>query len=504
MAESGVYTVLVVDDNEAGRYATSRILRHAGFTIREAATAADALRLAREHPHLILLDVNLPDGTGYDVVSTLKADPATAGIPVVHLSATHVKPEDRAHGLEAGADAYLTQPVDARELVAVVTAVLRVYDADRGLRSSPELVDAVVNMSPDPIFVKDLNGRYLFLNPAAEALIGKQAREAVGRDDTELFGGAGSPGPLATSAASAGNRGTTAFEGTVRQHGQKRSFVTVEGPLCDDHGRPYAVFGISRETTDRDRAEAEVRRLNADLEAQVLRRTAELERANSELEAFAYSVSHDLRAPLRAIDGFSYALLEDYAAQLDATATDYLARVRAAANRMGVLIDDLLRLSRITQSSLDLREVDITDLAREIGASLCSADPARDITFVVADGLRATADAALVSVLLENLLSNAVKFTSKHEHATIEVGSAGTDDGTAFYVKDDGAGFDMTHVDKMFTPFHRLHDGDDFPGTGIGLTTARRIVHRHRGRMWAEGAPEEGATLWFTLPGEDR
>jgi light-regulated signal transduction histidine kinase (bacteriophytochrome) len=246
-------------------------------------------------------------------------------------------------------------------------------------------------------------------------------------------------------------------------------------------------------------AEHELAELNVALERHVLERTLELEDANRELEAFSYSVSHDLRAPLRALDGFSLALLEDYGAQLDDTAKDYLARVRAASQRMGLLIDDMLTLSSITRREMTCEKVDLSALAGDILAELRETEPDRVVSARVAEGLVADGDAALLRIVLQNLLANAWKFTSRKAEAHIEVGVERRAGVAAYYVRDDGAGFDATYVDKLFTAFQRLHAADEFPGTGVGLATVRRIVRRHGGSVWAEGAVDSGATFHFTL-----
>lgn len=252
----------------------------------------------------------------------------------------------------------------------------------------------------------------------------------------------------------------------------------------------------------RARAEARLRRLNRELEGRVFQRTAQLEIANKELEAFAYSVSHDLRAPLRGIDGFSQALMEDYGGQLDEGGRHYLARVRAGTQRMGVLIDDLLRLSRVSRAQMERGPVDLSAMAKAVLDELRQQDPARQAATKVQEGLKASGDGRLLKVVLDNLLGNAWKYTSRHERARIEVGETKADGGTAFFVKDDGAGFDMAYAHKLFGVFQRLHGTEEFPGTGIGLATVARIIHRHGGRIWAEGAPENGATFFFTLPEE--
>ena len=231
-----------------------------------------------------------------------------------------------------------------------------------------------------------------------------------------------------------------------------------------------------------------------------LRRAKEAaDAANRELEAFSYSVSHDLRAPLRAIDGFSLALLEDYTNLLDDQGQDYLQRVRSATQKMAQLIDDLLKLSRLTRGELTLVQVDLSALAEGVAAELRKSQPERRVVIRIAPGLTDSGDPNMLKVVIENLIGNAWKFTGRNEEAIIEFGAAEVEGRAAFFIRDNGAGFDMTYADKLFATFQRLHHDRDFPGTGIGLSLVKRIVVRHGGRVWAEGEVGRGATFWFTL-----
>lgn len=253
---------------------------------------------------------------------------------------------------------------------------------------------------------------------------------------------------------------------------------------------------------DAARAEAEasaarVSELNATLEERVRQRTSELEATNRELEAFSYSVSHDLRAPLRTIDGFSLALEEDYAGALEDTGRDYVRRVRAGVQRMGQLIDALLQLSRVTRAELSRQEVDVSALAGVVATSLREETEGRPIHFDLQQGLHTNADAKLLQVALENLMGNAVKFSSKVEHPHVIFGW--DTDKEAYFIRDNGAGFDMQYADRLFNAFNRLHGDKDFKGSGIGLATVARVVRRHGGSIWAESAVGHGATFWFTL-----
>lgn len=245
--------------------------------------------------------------------------------------------------------------------------------------------------------------------------------------------------------------------------------------------------------------ESDLRIVHNQLEQRVAERTAELAAANKELEAFSYSVSHDLRAPLRSIDGFSQALLEDYAGQLDSTATGYLKRVRKATLHMSQLIDDLLNLARLTRTEMRREIVNLTALAEVVAEGLQKEEPDRQVEFVIAPGLNAKADEPLLRIVMVNLLGNAWKYSSAHSRSRIEFGTTPHKGRQAYFVRDDGAGFDQRYADRLFGAFQRLHATNEFPGTGIGLATVHRIISRHGGQVWAEGAIEKGATFYFTL-----
>lgn len=259
------------------------------------------------------------------------------------------------------------------------------------------------------------------------------------------------------------------------------------------------LYGTIQDITLEVHRELEINNLNLNLENLVKDRTARLQEAVAELESFSYSVSHDLRAPLRAIDGFSQALEEDYEAILDATGKHYLERIRKATARMDAIIDDLLRLGRISRSELKRHKVDITGMANRILDELRRLQPERTVKATVAPNLIAHADQSLLLHALENLIRNSWKFTAKASRPSIEIGQTETAYGATLYIRDNGAGFDMESADKLFKPFTRLHRPDEFEGTGIGLAIVHRVISRHKGRIWAESQPEKGATFYFTL-----
>jgi PAS domain S-box-containing protein len=265
--------------------------------------------------------------------------------------------------------------------------------------------------------------------------------------------------------------------------------------IRDKDGEPTGMWSMVRDITERKQAEQEIMKLNEDLQ----HRAVELESLNKELEAFSYSVSHDLRAPLRSISGFSQALLEDYLEKIDVDGQDYLHRVRAASIRMGELIDALLGLSRITRSEINRETTDLSEIVKELIKEQQESEPERQVEIIITSKLVADCDPRLLRAVLQNLISNAWKFTGKKPIAKIEFGALEHDGKTAYFVRDNGAGFDKAYGDKLFGAFQRLHSTDDFKGIGIGLATVKRIIHRHGGSVWAEGEVEKGATFYFTL-----
>ena len=269
--------------------------------------------------------------------------------------------------------------------------------------------------------------------------------------------------------------------------------------MKDLQGNNTGMWAIIRDISERKKTEALIMELNENLEEKVELRTRQLVAANKELETFSYSVSHDLRAPLRALDGFSLAVLEDYSEKLDQEGKQHLARIREASQKMAKLIDAMLLLSRVTKSEIRFSTVNLTELAEDIAEDLDKILPKRDVSWKISPGMVATADPVLMKSALENLLGNAWKFTSKHANAVIEMGTLLENGDVVYYIKDDGAGFDMQYASKLFGAFQRMHSTSEFEGTGIGLATVQRIINKHGGRIWAEGNPESGATFFFTL-----
>jgi PAS domain S-box-containing protein len=373
-------------------------------------------------------------------------------------------------------------------------------DARQEAAASHSQLLKLLDNTKSNIYMKRIdNGQYILVNREWERLFGVRREQVVNLTDHGVF-----PPDLADSLRendlAVARAGTTVqYEETAVSADGPRTYISVKFPVLDGSGEPYAVCGISTDITDRKQAEEQVRQLNTELEKRVRERTAELEASTRELDAFAYSVSHDLRAPLRSLHGFSEALLDDYGDVLDETGKDYLGRLQRNVRRMGRMIDDLLNLSRATRVELAREIFDLTGMAEDIVADLRAAEPGRPVRVSVAENLTLYGDPHLVRLAVQNLLANAWKFTGQRDDPAIDVGNCHRDGEEFVFVRDNGAGFDMHYADKLFNAFQRLHSTADFEGTGIGLAIVARVVRRHGGRIFAEAAPDRGATFYFNL-----
>jgi PAS domain S-box-containing protein len=385
-------------------------------------------------------------------------------------------------------------PMETEEDKLIIAAIRDITERKR----AEEKFRALLESAPDAMVVVDQQGVIQLVNTQTEKMFGYDRVELVGQTIEIIV-------PKRFRKKHAKHRDGYQGDHPVRPMGvgldlfglRKNNIeFPVEislSPLETEEG--LLVSAAIRDVTQRRRMEEDVQKLNEDLK----QRAAQLEAANKELEAFSYSVSHDLRAPLRSIDGFSHVVLEDYGEQLPADARGYLERVRAAAQRMAVLIDDLLNLSRVTRTALQPRFINLSKMAEEIAQGLQESHPERQVNFSFVPDLMVEADPHLIHIVLENLLSNAWKFTSKQEDPAVEFGQKNHAKERTFYVRDNSVGFDMTYADKLFGVFQRLHSISEFPGTGVGLATVQRIISIHGGRIWAESAEGKGATFYFTL-----
>ncbi len=370
--------------------------------------------------------------------------------------------------------------------------------ADAFLAESDARFRGLVEAAPDAIVIADGGGRIVLVNAQTEILFGYSREEMLGQTVEMLLPERFRPAHVGLRRGYTANPHTRPMGAGAdlfarRKDGGEFPVAISLSPFLV--GPDQYVFSDIRDVSEQRAAQKRIQELNDSLAQQ----NAELHAINQELEAFSYSVSHDLRAPLRAIDGFSQILAKENAGQLDEKGLDRLNRVRRAAQHMGSLIDDLLKLSRVTRAELQFQSVNLSGLAEEVVEALRKQEPERTVAVDIAPGLAARGDPKLLRIALDNLLGNAWKFTSRAADARIEFGLDAQADGPVYRVRDNGAGFDMAYADKLFGAFQRLHDTGEFPGTGIGLATVQRVVHKHGGRIWAHSEPGLGATFEFTL-----
>jgi PAS domain S-box-containing protein len=396
----------------------------------------------------------------------------------------------------------------AGQVLGIIASARDVTEAKRtqaALRASEEQLSALFDNVPVGMGEVSLDGELTRINSRFCQIIGYTADELLSIPLRELAHPDDRQADLASK--------ELLRTGAIDSYSMVKRYIRKDGGIIwgemsqvlirDPDGRPLLTVGAMHDITAQHEAEAEVRTLYAELEARVRERTADLERSNEHLRAFTYSVSHDLRTPLRGLSGFSEALLEDYSDRLDETGRGYARRIQAASDRMGTIIDDLLRLSRVSRADMNLVPVNLSTEVAAIAGDLRAGEPGRRVSFAIEDGVWVTADRALIRTALEDLVENAWKFTARRDDATIEFGTRPADDaGVCCYVRDNGAGFDPAYVHKLFEPFQQLHAGE-FPGAGIGLASVRRIIERHGGRTWAEGVIDGGATFYFTLDATD-
>ncbi len=523
---AGRTTVLVIDDSATFREELKEAFEDVGYVVVTATTGEEGLRMAADlRPGAVVVDGVLPGIDGQTVVRRMRLDAVLRGTPCLLLTASEER-DAELRALDSGVDAFVRKDADLGIIRARLAAILR---SAVGMRTSlgPRSL-----LGPKKVLVADDSTTDLhrlgdvLRDEGYDVLLAGSGEEALALLDVQsvdcilldlLMPGIGGPEACARIKAAPALRDTPLImlaavddrETMIRVlAGGADDFITKSGDLAVLKARVLAQIRRKqfeeenrriREQLlrkEREASEAQAARALAEMRARLLE---DLECKNAELEAFSYSVSHDLRAPLRTIDGFSQILLEEHASRLDDDGREHLRRIIAAAQRMSHLIDAMLGLARITRAPLRRDPLDLGVLATSVATQLRLTHPGREVEFRIAEGLEVVGDPPLLRALLENLLGNAWKFTQGRSPGVIELGVVRGGDAPVYFVKDNGAGFDMAYATKLFAPFQRLHTAAQFAGTGVGLATVRRIVDRHGGRVWAEGVVDRGAEVYFSL-----
>lgn len=496
-------SILVVEDERVVAMDLAGALRELGYSVAgTVARAHEAIRRASElQPDLILMDIRLA-GEPMDGIEVARVIKQNRDVPLIYLTA-HSDADTLRRATATGASGYLVKPFKTPELRCMIEIALHKHAADRMVRDRERWLSVTLQSVDEAVVATDPDGRIQLFNRAAEHLTGWSETDVRSRSAAALFSivdeQTGEPlddviGRV-LSTRKPHQRQTQAA--LVSRCGRRIQVEEFASPIVDEREQILGAVWILRDITERQKQFELIRNLNEDLERQVAQRTAELQTVNRELESFSYSVAHDLRAPLRAISAFSELLKAEHTSPLG---LQHLERVRGAVRRMGDLIDALLALAGVGRRELHLVPIDLSELARSIGAEIAAGYPERPVEFKVDAGLVAVADATLLRLILGNLIGNAFKFSSGRDTPRVQFGSCNIGGNNAFYVRDNGAGFDPRYAGKLFGAFQRLHHESAFPGTGIGLAIVARAVHRLGGTVWASSQLEQGATFYFTLP----
>lgn len=518
-------TVLVIDDSATFREGLRAALEDLGFGVLTAGSGEEGLRTAATCRLAgVIVDGVMPGIDGATVIRKLRLDVALRGLPCLLLTASDEQ-DAELRALDAGADAFVRKAEDLDVILAWFAAMLRTVRTKPPVLPSLARPKRILAVDDSATFLQEL--AFALREEGYDVVLGCSGEEAIEVLTVQsvdciildlLMPGIGGQECCRRIKASPALRDIPLLMLSAVE--DRQTLIEGLSSGADDYVAKSSEFTVLRA-----RVQVQIRRkqfedenrhireqlLRSELEAAEARAARvlaeakaaladELEYKNKELESFSYSVSHDLRAPLRSIDGFSLALLEDYGDRLDETGRGHLDRIRAAAQRMASLIDDMLQLSRVSRARIVRDSVDLSTLALVVAEELKRQHPDRDVALQIEPGLRIEADRGLMRVLLDNLLANAWKFTARTPDARVEFKAQAGETETVFIVQDNGAGFDMAHANTLFQPFRRLHTEAEFPGTGVGLATARRIMDRHGGRIWAEGAIGRGAKIFFTAP----
>ncbi len=553
--------ILIVDDNPLNSYLLESLLKSSGYEAFSARNGKEALHLARKGRFdLIISDVLMPEMDGFCLCRECKKDDFLKQIPFIFYTATYTEPKDEIFALSLGADKYIHKPQDPEVFIGIVhqvldevgknmislhpppavpeEVVLKEYNAtlirkledkmqqtednertlrnyileleksiearkiaEEALKNSERQFRILTETAPVGIFRTDINGETTYVNPSWCSIsrisyndaLNNGWLNAVHPDDRDLLS--------ENWKKAVRNRSVSKTEYRFLRKDGTIAWVSGQAvPQTDPDGTLTGYIGVIYDITASKKAEEEIRKMNDDLERRVEERTAQLRAANRELEAFSYSVSHDLRSPLQLVEGYTSILFEECDSSFHERAKEDVVRIQNACRKMASIIDGLLKLSKISRAEINHQFVSLSRMAEEIISELMRGQTPHDIEWVIEPDLSAKGDPDLLRIVLTNLFSNALKFSGRKNRPVIEFRKTLNDGKTVFFVRDNGAGFDMKNADKLFTAFHRLHSPSEFDGTGIGLATVQRIILRHGGSLWAKGESGKGATVYFTIP----
>lgn len=495
------YSVLFVESDPGSFTQVAKLLSRRGYILYVAENGQVGLRIYRDvKPDFVITEINLPVMNGLEMVRQIRTLNAKAQIII---TTAHRDTDHLLNAIEIGISNYLLKPVDHNSLLAALDKCAENVKRERELQELTErtaLLSSALDQSPTAIVITDTSGNIEYVNPKFTELTGYWPDEVIGQNVRILRSGKTPPEVYSNmwGTITAGRE----WEGEIQNKNKDGKLYWEQlriSPLRNPAGTVIKFIKVAEDITARKRTEEEIRKLNAELEYRVIQRNALLEASNKELDDFCDAVSHDLRGPLSRLQGFTNVLIDECADHLDGQGKLYVERISQTSRELKRIIDALLKLSQLTRRGIAHQNVDLSAIAHVVADGLKNSQPERRVDFVIAPDVNVKGDSGLLKVVLENLLDNAWKFTSKHQKARIEFGVARTDYKSVYFVRDDGAGFDMKYANKLFKPFQRIHSSDDFPGTGLGLASVQRIIQRHGGRIWVEGEVEKGATFYFTL-----
>lgn len=522
--------ILVVEDTEDSRVLIVDQLQAKGYKVAFACDGVEAFEKLETFPaDVIVSDILMPNMDGYELCKRIKTDSRFHEIPLIFYTATYTDPRDQDFALSLGASGFLVKPATDEELIQLIESVLAdLKQSALVIPTKPDLDIAeydhiktdVLTRKLDkrneqlheqkeefriiadnlPVLIAEIDNQhyYSFANRTHEEWCACSGQNIVGRHMSDIVG------DLVYKTIK--KHLNYAGEDNNREYllpfpdGKERYVTFNIKPQVDKHGKLSKFICLISDVSRMKKSEIELSLYKDHLEELVEERTAQLSLINRELEAFGYTVSHDLRNPIKSIEGFCHALEEELGERITPVAANYLVRIHGLTTRMDNLIKDLMSLSQISRKNIEYEEVELSNIAKEIIGELEQDDNTQKIQIHIGSNLKIPADSGLMRVVLENLIGNAWKFTKNVESPSIVFDAYERENDTVFYVKDNGAGFNAKFKDKIFTPFQRLHDPDEYPGTGIGLATVKRIIHRHGGSVWASSNEGQGASFYFSLP----